>query len=284
MTLLLRVLAIAFTIGAVIAGVIGYRLSNQPEAAAPPLESYVETIQPLKAGEAIPPQALTVKQAAARPAGSYAGLEQVIGKVPNADLPAGTALTRTHFAFPNQLQPSLRNGERAVAIKVDEIVGLGGFARPGDLVDILLYLRPSPETKNDSTAQVLLAGVRLLAFGEAVQGRAAESATEEAVGRAQERVSNPRQKTFTSAVIAVPEADASRLMLAANSGNLRLSLRPAESKPGDKPENYLVKLNEMVAPSRPAAKPTDGKPAKPAAPPVLIYEGDSVRPVARFPR
>lgn len=288
MTLLLRILAVAFAIGAVVAGIIGYRLSNQPEPVpsavqAPPAENVVEVAQPLRAGEPIIADNLVIRQLPARPAGAFATPQQAVGLVPLTDIAAGEILNKSQLVSPGQLQRHLHPGERAVAIKVDEIVGLGGYAKAGDLVDVLLYLRPSQETKNASSAQVVLAGVRLLAFGESVQGApSVEPSAAEAAG-----VSKPqdksagRAKAVTSAVLAVPEAAAPKLMLAANSGNLRLALRPVEGSKAAvaASDAQLIRLTEIAGTAKPESKPS--APRRPAAPAVVIHEGESVRTAQR---
>ena len=288
MTLLLRILAVAFAIGAVVAGIIGYRLSNQPEPVpstvqAPPAENVVEVVQALRAGEPIVAGSLALRQVPARPAGSFSTPQQAIGLVPVADIAAGEILNKSQLVSPGQLQRHLHPGERAVAIKVDEIVGLGGYAQPGDLVDVLLYLRPSQETKNASSAQVVLSGVRLLAFGESVQGTTSgEPSVAETTGVAkpQDKAAS-RAKTVTSAVLAVPEAAAPKLMLAANSGNLRLALRPVEGSKAAvaASDAQLIRLTEIAGTAKPESKPS--APRRPAAPAVVIHEGESVRTAQR---
>ena len=185
MTWLLRGLALVFALGAIVAGLIGYRLSTQPPpppALAPPPATAVQTLKPVAAGTPIRADDVGLVQVAVRPAGSYGEPAQVIGQRPAA----GEILTSAHF--PSQgghFQRQLAPGERAVAIKVDEVVGLGGFAQPGDPVDVLFYLRGTQETGNASSAQVVLAGVRLLAFGEALQPAAGEGTA----GQAAEKLS-----------------------------------------------------------------------------------------------
>lgn len=277
MTWLLRGLALLLAIGAIVAAFVGYRLSTQPAppapAAAPP-ESAVQSLKALRAGEPIRAEDVALRPVTAKPAGSFAAPAEVVGQIPVANVAAGETLTRAHFpATDGQLRRSLRAGERAVAIKVDEVVGLGGFAQPGDAVDVLLYLRGSQETANASSAQVVLANVRLLAYGESVQLPPLEG--EGAAARAADKLTN-RPRATTSAVLAVPEAAASRLMLAANSGTLRLSLRPAE--PAAAADPHLVRLAELAQAARPAAE----KPAArgPGAPAVVIHEGAAVRAAA----
>jgi pilus assembly protein CpaB len=275
MTWLLRGLALVLAIGAVVAAFIGYRLSTQPAPAQPaarPAETAVHAAKPLRAGEVIAAADVAAKPVAARPSGSFAAPAEVIGQAPAVDIAPGEVLQRSHFQANATLTRALRPDERAVAIKVDEVAGLGGFALPGNHVDVLLYLRGSQETGNATTAQVVLTDVRVLAYGEAVQQAPAE---DNAVARGAEKLAG-RPRTHTSAILAVPAAAASRLMLAANSGTLRLSLRPATVPAQAADPSNLIRLGELTHATRPdVAKPV----TKAAAPAIVIHEGTAVRAV-----
>lgn len=284
MTWLLRGLASILAIGAIAAAVIGYRLSNQPAVTpppAPPVELVVQAVKPLRGGEPIGPEDIALRPVMTKPAGAMTALAQVVGQVPIIDVAIDQTLTHAHFPAEGNLQQGLRAGERAVAIKVDEVVGLGGFAQPGDQVDVLLFLRGSQETANASSAQVVLSAVRVLAFGESVQPAAAES--DSTAGRAADKITRRNNRTPTSAVLAVPEDSASRLMLAANSGALRLALRPVGAKAATPADPHLVHLAELAqtstSPSSRSAPPATRKPAAPARPRTVIpiHEGATVR-------
>lgn len=287
MTWLLRGLAVLLAIGAAGAALLGYRLSTQPEPAQPvkPKVQLVHAGTALRAGEPITAEQLELREASERPADSFDAIRQVAGQSPAVDVAAGALLGRAHFQFSRHLLQSLRDGERAVAIKVDEVAGLAGFARPGDRVDVLLHLRGSQETANATSAQVLLADARLLAYGQQTQ---AVAAGEDEGAAAKGKEKKPERQAHSSAVLAVPEAAASRLMLGASSGNLRLALRPlaaapAVAAPPPPPDpTRLVRLPELVGDS-PAAKPAPAKTAvrKSAPPPAIpIHEGNAVRTVA----
>lgn len=59
----------------------------------------------------------------------------------------------------------IRPHERAVAVAVDDVIGAAGQLRPGDYVDVLLFLRE--ENNNpQSSAQVVLPALRVLSVGE----------------------------------------------------------------------------------------------------------------------
>jgi pilus assembly protein CpaB len=278
MTWLLRGLALVLAIGALVAAFVGYRLSTQPPPGPPvaPTEMAVHAARPLPAGQVIGAADLTLKPVASRPAGSFVSPGQVIGQAPTAEVPVGEMLLRAHFQASGPLLRSVHAGERAVAIKVDEVAGLAGFAQPGDRVDVLLHLRGTQETSNVSSAQVVLSDVRLLAYGESVQAPPGEG--DNAVARGAEKLAG-RPRSHSSAVLAVPEAATARLMLAASSGSLRLALRPPAAAAAGSPAEpaRLVRLAELAQAERPAAKPQSGRPA--AAPSVLIHEGVAVRAV-----
>lgn len=279
MTWLLRGLALVFALGAIIAGLIGYRLSTEapppPPPPAPPAAA-IRTLKPLTAGEPIRAEDITLASVTSKPSGSFDTPEMVIGQKPATHIAVGEILTKSHLRpSGGRFQDNLRPGERAVAIKVDEVVGLGGFAQPGDQVDVLLYLRGTQETANASSAQVALSDVRVLAFGETVQASPGENETA-AVRVAEKAGSRPR--SAASAVLAVPENAASRLMLAANSGILRLSLRPAERTPVtavDSPN--LIHLTELAQATRPAAPKPVTRPRE--AVPIVLHEGATVRTI-----
>lgn len=310
MTWFLRAMAVLLMLGAVVAGVLGYRMSanTKPSASggkAPsvPQLMLVHTTQALSVGTVLKHGMLELRAVPEpAPAGGLRSLSSLQGRTLARDLAAGQLLTADMLLLPtNQLQKDLRQGERAVAIKVDELIGLGGFAQPGDLVDVLLFLRASNETGDASSAQVVLAGARVLAYGDALSGAEADdAATAPTDGSLAPRQGSKasrseegkgKGKAITSAVLAVPEREASRLMLASNSGVLRLALHPpliTDAIPTVEllaRDAHFVELGQMV--QKPVRNrqvvvpdPVPGTHAKPVAslhPLVVIHEGEKTR-------
>ncbi len=297
---LLKIVAALLALGAVIAAVVGIRLSSGPAekpAAAPATFPAVVARITLTAGRPIAANDVVVQALTAKPSRGFAAVQDVVGKVPQVDVAAGEPLVATHFATGGALARQVRPGERAVAVKVDDVIGLGGFAQPGDRLDVLLYLRGDRETDNKSSAQVVLRDVRLLAFVDVVQTPPAASGEEEQeakraatketlskVGLGADKEAR-RQRTLQSAVLAVPEADAPKLMLAASTGTLRLALRPAAGVAAPAPvpaagNNELIRLGELVR----TEAPRRAAPATPAGPGIVVYEGDRVRGGSRGSR
>lgn len=285
MTWLLRGLAFLLLLAAIAAAVVGYRLSTQPppQPPAPPTENAIQSVRPLRAGVPVVAEDVAIRPIQSKPAGAFSVPVQVVGQIPITDIPSGLTLTRGHFPVEGQLLRSLRAGERAVAIKVDEVTGLGGFARPGDRVDVLLFLRAGQETGNTTLAEVVLTNARLLAYGEVLQqspGDFEEGTTGVAASASRRSEKQPeRPRNHSSAVLAVPEAAASRLMLAANSGILRLALRPAESAGVVGSDPYLVRLADLGPAARPVAPKADRPVSVPQLPSIVIHEGDAIRNV-----
>ncbi|MGH8475513.1 MAG: Flp pilus assembly protein CpaB [Methylococcales bacterium] len=248
---ILRLLALLFAFGAIVIGYLGFQASRQPPQTttpvAPKLEAPGEPVvfanRTISPGQVISAQDLSMGRVPMRPVRAYGEMRDLIGKRPKAMIPAGEMLLASQFPSHSQLAQSINEGERAVAIKVDETIGTGGFLEPGDRVDVLLYLRADgQEIGEDSSAQIILSDIRLLSFGNILEtpvenpsGRgvaAGENATNEnAIDNNPATDANipekPTAKSSKTAVLAVPIGDATKLMLADSSGSLRLALHGA---------------------------------------------------------
>ena len=300
----LKVIAGVLALGAVIVAFIGVRLSGKPEpvAAAPVV---VEQRQPVlvaaravAVGQVLSAADLEVQQlpAASAPAGALQQPQQAIGQVSAQAIAKGAPILMSLVA-PDSLAALLRPGERAVAVQVDEVVGVGGFARPGDHVDVLQFTGANRETGDTTFSQVVVHNARILTFGEASQidtpataPTPAADATQDALKEsgAQAAVqARERRLNLRSAVLALREVDATRLMLAANTGQLRLALRPkGDSDAGASTgatagsTDAAARLSTRLADLSPV-KPQPKASAAPAAEPVIIQEGSKERRLAR---
>jgi pilus assembly protein CpaB len=312
---LLRILAICLALGAIITAGIGYRLSTKQVApiAPPPPPTYPQVIaaRDIPAGVLLTAQDVRLESLTQREPQSYDSVSKVVGKLTLEPISASMPVLTSHFPRLGQVAQSLKPGERGVAIKVTEVIGVGGFVTPGDHVDVLLYVRGNKETGDVSSAQVVLRDVRVLAYGEETgetdeQPGTLQKMAGEAPGAAnteKPKKENEKGKSSSSAVLAVPEREASRLMLADRSGELRLALRGAEPpEMAPKPEDAAryLRLAELASPAGqalpkavPVAKPlpviksavrkatsTQKTKAAPAATSsVIVHRGDQVEVV-----
>lgn len=301
---LLRILAIFLLIGAILVGWYGYRLSDQP-APAPVAEKTPVKLHPqvvaqrtIPAGHVLIPDDLTIAQVEQPNALGFASRSDLVGRMVMEQIEAGMPVLSTDFPVLGPAAELLRSGERGVAIKVDEVVGVSGFVRPGDHVDVLLYLRAEHEAVEESLAQVVLRDVRVVGFGQEIQ-QESETPVETAgdgTATASETDKSARNNDQTgassrSAILAVKEGDMTKLMLAANSGLLRLALRGAEPPVVDASTQTatdsrnpaaIIKLSELAGketkpvPAAPAATAKARPPVRREAPSstVILYNGD----------
>jgi pilus assembly protein CpaB len=92
----------------------------------------------------------------------------------------GEPISLVKLAGPEQgsaLAVLLTPGMRAVSVPIREETAAGGFIQPGDRVDVLVTRKRSEAGRESSRSEVLLRGVKVLAVGKTLQGKAAASRT-----------------------------------------------------------------------------------------------------------
>lgn len=213
---------------------VGYRVSRQyaegseraqaqaRKAEEAPKILAVVALKPLGAYKKIGKDDVVLAEITVAPRDYYTSLEDVVGKEPLVDVDQGAPVTKRYFAEGNVLAKSVPAGFKAVSVEVSDVIGVGGFVRPGDIVDVLLYLRGSGDVEN-TQARILLKDTRVLAYQELLVDRPQGLKDEEKTDRAR------KQRT---AVLAVPESDTTRLMLGASMGELRLALHGTQTPAG----------------------------------------------------
>lgn len=245
------VLAVLFLLGALIAGYLGLAVSTQAEAPPVELESSVPPAAVPTTTSAPPPPVedalrhnvvvlthdipaytpvtaadLAVERLRVAPPGSFATVDDVVGRSSWRTLSAGTWLSESSFETGGTLARMIRPHERALALQVDEVVGASGQLSPGDYVDVLLYL---PEDTGNLTrsSQVVVPALRILSVG-GLLGTDRDGKPVQHIS-ADERLKQEQQRVNARSVtVAVPEALLSRLMLASQTGVLRLAVRSAD--------------------------------------------------------
>lgn len=313
---LLRFLAVILALGAIATAVVGYRLSatQAPVTVQAPPPSYPQVVaaRDVPAGHLLTAQDVRLESLPQRDVNGYETVGKVIGKLTLEPIAAGTPLLTNHFPRLGQVAQGLRPGERGVAIKVTEVIGVGGFVTPGDHVDVLLYLRGSKETGEITSAQIVLRDVRVLAYGADAGATEAQPSTFNKMTsgadgktadttRANKKEDVDKGKSSKSAILAVPEKDVARLMLADSSGHVRLALRgaePPQAAAANEGTSRYLRLADMASPGAPrpmavnatvsktatkkttgtvakAKKSTEAKQAR-----VIVHRGDQVEVVS----
>ncbi|KAF1031778.1 MAG: hypothetical protein GAK37_00681 [Pseudomonas sp.] len=238
------ILAGFLLIGALFAGYWGLVLSRPvaPPAAQPaPVQAAAPVEDPslvpvlvlahdVPAYTALTAADLTLEKVRTPPAGSLTSPDQAVGKKLWRPLATGTWLNEQSFNAGSNLSRMIRPDERALAVAVDELGGASGQLLPGDYVDVLLFLRQEAGNPQQS-AQVVIPAMRLLAIGDQLglmndgePGSKLPANADETLKQQQSRAS------ARSVILAVPEQLLSRLMLATQSGVLRLAVRSADEQ------------------------------------------------------
>jgi pilus assembly protein CpaB len=171
---LLSVLAFAFIVSAG-ASLLLYRLlSNRVTTqAAPGTTHLILAARTLEAGTLIRDGDLRVGNwMGAIPSGAIQKREEIIGRGVLSPIFADEPIVENRLAPKGGgagLAALIPNGMRAVAIRVNEIVGVAGFVLPGMRVDILVSGNPPGNNSQGSETKTLLQNVQVLSAGQNFQ-------------------------------------------------------------------------------------------------------------------
>ncbi len=208
----------------------------------------------LRAGEPIPAGSLSVAQLPIQPAGAFSETAEVVGKTPVVTLGSGVPLIGVHLA--SGLATQVEIGERAVAVTVDEVIGVGNRVMPGDFVDVFVVLKRDGDEVAGTQARLLLSKLRVLAFGP--------QSVSQAAARPEEGPGGKRAEPIRTAVLAVPVDSVNPLAVAQQSGRLLLALRhPAD--PAVPTENLFPPIPPVLSPVAGKVAPGETSPVDAAA-------------------
>ncbi|MGH7794605.1 MAG: Flp pilus assembly protein CpaB [Candidatus Binatia bacterium] len=142
------------------------------------------------------------------PAGAFSSPQQVIGKVNRVKILANEPLLESRLAGEGAgLTVRLDAGKRALALRVDEIVGVSGFIVPDDRVDVILTTTPLGADQGTKISKIVLQNKRVLSVAQS---------TEQKEGKPQ---------LARSITLEVTPEEAEKLSLASQEGQIVLALR-----------------------------------------------------------
>jgi pilus assembly protein CpaB len=154
--------------------------------------------------------------ATALPEGAFQSKEELLNdgrRVVLSPLASNEPIMRSKVTGPGQrpsLSSLLREGNRAVTVRVDDVRGVAGFILPGDFVDVVLIKTDDEHVRRENYAEMLLQRVKVLAIDQLASER-------------------QEQPTVAKAVtLEVTPEQAQRILLATNVGKLSLILRQPE--------------------------------------------------------
>ena len=144
------------------------------------------------------------------PAEAIIKREEVLSRVSIAEIPAKTPILARYLASPGTLaglSGVLKQGMRAVSVRVDESSGVSGFVVAGSYVDVIAIMPPQIEGARQ-VSKVILQNVRVLAGGQQMQTR-----------------NDGKAALVNTVSLEVAPAQAEKLKLAESEGKLQLSIR-----------------------------------------------------------
>lgn len=247
-----KIIAVVLVLIAIALGVYAWMLGRKPavavptasasSSATPKTETFpvVFTTKAVQAGQPIPADALRVQQLPVNPPSAIRDIQAATGRIPVFDMAADTPLLENQLS--SGLAIRLQEGERAVAIKADEVMGVGNKIRPGDFVDVFFMLKSDNKEIEQGQGRLLLARKRVLAFGNASVDGMPSAEGQAAQGQ-------QRAEAARTAVLAVPVEDINRLAISDQMGRLLLALRnPSDTAVPD--PALFPELPSAIVPTR----------------------------------
>lgn len=143
------------------------------------------------------------------PAGAFSSPKQVIGKTNRVKIVANEPILESRLGGEGAgLTVRLEAGKRAVAVRVDEIIGVSGFIVPDDRVDVIVTTTPPGNAGQENrVAKIVLQNRRVLSVAQS---------TEQKDGKPQ---------LARSITLEVSPEEAEKLSLASQDGQIALALR-----------------------------------------------------------
>lgn len=146
------------------------------------------------------------------PSGAFRDLKDVVGRG------VVTSMERNEIVLPSKiaadkagggLPAMIPQGKRAVAVKVNEVIGVAGFAVPGTRVDVVLTGNADKNNNPaDVSATTVLQNVQVLAAGQKLQTAA-----------------DGKPETVQVITLLVTPEEAQKVALASQEGKIQLTLR-----------------------------------------------------------
>jgi pilus assembly protein CpaB len=188
------------------------------------------------------------------PSGTIVELTQVVGKVSKSEIGTNNfVLTQNLMKVSDSpVLGGLSEGNRAMAIRVDEASSIGGFATPGNHVDVVAVLSPGGGAKQVS--KIIAQDLKILATNQTTQ-----------------EINGAAQKLGGTVTLEVTQAQAAILTLAMREGNLHLIGRNPSDRELHTPPEIVMNdtmnrpLQEQPTP-RPIAQGNTGNFAPPVFP------------------
>ncbi|MBI5419074.1 MAG: Flp pilus assembly protein CpaB [Deltaproteobacteria bacterium] len=189
------------------------------------------------------------------PKDAFNAVKPVAGRVAMRDFQRGEPIVDSKLVPTDKnsglLSLKVPAGMRAFSVKVNEVVGVGGFIVPDSKVDVVVTTAVAPQAQQEQVAKTFLQDVLVLAVGQTVEQK------------------DNKPITVNTVTLAVTPEDAEKLALASNDGKIQLVLRNFSDAakvetPGSSKGSLIAPLARRAPP--PAARTNSAKKQAPQAP------------------
>jgi pilus assembly protein CpaB len=202
-------------------------------------------------------------------AGSFTRVEDVVDRGLLTAVGENEPLTDTKIALKGAgagLPPTIKEGMRAISVRVNEQSNVAGFVVPGTRVDVLVVISPT-EGQVDRISCVVVSNVQVLASGTLYDQEEARK--------------DGKAVRSTVVTLMVSPDDAERIALAQTDGQLMLTLRnPLDVEPTK--TFGIRKAGLFSSPSAPASTALRPVGRRAAAPPVVAPQPQVVSAVLSY--
>jgi len=212
---------------AMVAGVMIFKwtssVQQEPVAAAADTVPVVVAKADMKRGVKLTEELVEIRKftADSRPSGAFDDPAKLVGRVLNQAVGVNEAVTAMKLAdeavMGGGVSALIKPGKRAMAVKGNEVMGLSGFVRPGDRVDVIVSMTIGDN--DDPVTKLVLERVKVIATGT--------------------QLTPPDEEGKTASVdvytLELTPAQSERLALAATRGTLHFALRNEQDE-----ENILT--------------------------------------------
>ncbi len=166
----------------------------------------------IELGTRITPQMLVTAEwpSASVPPGAFQAMQPLQDRVARVAIPRGDAVLERKLAPPGTrggLAAVITEGKRAMTVRVNDVIGVAGFALPGTYVDVMVNLKQDAGGQQNHVSMTVLEQVLVLAVAQ-------EASRDE-----------QKPKVVSAVTLEVSPQDAEKLDLARSIGSLSLVLR-----------------------------------------------------------
>jgi pilus assembly protein CpaB len=188
------------------------------------------------------------------PKNAFADPQKLAGRVLKSNLLMGEPVSEAKLAPSGTLgglSALISEGKRAITVRVNDVIGVAGFALPGNYVDIIVSTQKDPQpgadAREQSISKIVLERILVLAVAQEVNR------------------DETKPKVVNAVTLEVTPEQAEKLDLARSVGTLSLALRnqvdPQSASTEGATKLTLLPASAPPAPPKPAPKPASARPA-----------------------